>query len=87
MNISAEATATKINGSISSFGGPDTSRSPKVMSWLRDARMSTGKKRMKATRATSTIGVHGKRSRSVRPARRNPSPMPRNDPSSTKFEK
>ncbi len=49
-------------------------------------RMLTGKKRTNATKAASASGVYGNRSRDDR-ARRNPIPMPKKLPSSTKFEK
>ena len=87
MNISRMATVTKMAGSTISRGGPEIDGSLKKISWPPRTLMSIGARRMNATNAASTTGAYGNSDRPPRPAHRNPSPMPRKLPSSTRFEK
>ncbi len=87
MNMSRIATVTKMTGSTTSRGGPEMVGSLKKMSWPPLTLMSIGAMRMNATKAASTTGAYGNSERPPRPAHRNPRPMPRKLPSSTRFEK
>ncbi|CAB4932194.1 unannotated protein [freshwater metagenome] len=88
MQASTAATTMKMAGSNTSRGGPlGLSSRPKKMRSVPTACRVTGTKCTNSTSAPSTSGVKRSNENSERPAHKKPSPTPRNEPSSTMFEK
>jgi hypothetical protein len=79
------ATAAKTIGNEIQIGRPRVWNPPKKMRLLPVRSIVTGNTADAKTRAPSHMGAL--RNQSDRPTARNPMPMPRNEPRSTKFEK
>src|SRR3954452_16830242 len=84
------ATARKTAGSMIQLGGPVVVPLEKKISESPDRSTVTGKALTNPIRPSRTMGEYsgiGRGGRSGAAARRKPSPIPRNEPRSTKFEK
>src|SRR5206468_7855409 len=80
------AAATKITGSSTQMGSAGDPNHPVSVRWGPNRVTPTGNARTNRTKAARTIGAWGNRS-TGRPARRNPTPIPRKLASRTKFVK
>ncbi len=81
------ATEAKMIGRVTQIGGPEVVRLVKKMTEESCRSTVTGYAEMKPISPISVTGEYSGGPRRGFPARRNPRPMPRNDPSSTKLLK